>query len=93
MRIGKRDVIVIEVKAALVTDAFEAQLALTAIELTCGKPAVLWAYEPCGCRDLFGRREHIAAIDAMSSESIAWQHIVIDFARPAILPITRAPTN
>lgn len=93
VRIGKREVIVIEVKASLVTDAFEAQLALTAIELTCGKPAVLWAYEPCGCRDLFGRREHIAAIDAMSSESLAWQHVVIDFARPAILPTTRSPAN
>jgi hypothetical protein len=93
VRVAKHDVIVVEVKASLVTDAFEAQLALTAIELTCGKPAVLWAYEPCGCRDLFGRREHIVAIDAMSSESLAWEHVEIDFARPVIPGQTRCQRN
>lgn len=83
VRIGKETVLVVEVKAELVTDMFEAQVALTAIELTCGQPAVLWAYEPCGCRELFGRREHIWHIDGLSSESLEWARIEIDFARPA----------
>ena len=86
VRIANQAVLVVAVKAELVTDMFEAQLALTAIELTCGQPAVLWAYEPCGCRELFGRREHIWPIDAMSSESLEWRHITVDFARPAFPP-------
>lgn len=85
VRIGHVDVIVVEIEASLVADVFEAQLALSAIELTCGQPAVLWVYEPCGCRELFGRREHIGTIDAMPAESLVWRHVVIDFARP-ILP-------
>ncbi len=86
VRIANRDVIVVEVTAALVADPFEAQLAITAIELTCAKPVVLWAYEPCGCRELFGRREHIRAIDEMSAEELEWMHVEIDFARPVLPP-------
>jgi hypothetical protein len=93
VRIESETVIVVEVKASLVTDVFEAQLAINAIELTCGHPAVLWAYEPCGCRELFGRREHIWAIDEMSSETFEWKHVEIDFARPVLPPPRRHPLN
>jgi len=83
-------VIVVEVKASLVTDIFEAQLAITAIELTCGHPAVLWASDECGCRELFGRREHIWPINEMPSDSFDWKDIEIDFARPT-LPTRNLP--
>ncbi len=91
VRIRRQEVVVIEVKSSLVADPFEAQLALSAIELTCGTPAVLWAYEPCGCRGLFGRREYITAIDAMSHEGLAWEYVVIDFARPALERLSPEP--
>lgn len=84
VRIGRENVLVVEVRSRLVGDAFEAQLALTAIELTCGRPAVLWAYEPCGCRELYGRREHIQPIDRMETEDLEWRHMVIDFANPFV---------
>lgn len=93
MQIASETVIVVQVKAPLVTDVFEAQLAINAIELTCGYPAVLWAYEPCGCRELFGRREHIRAIDEMASETFEWNHVEIDFARPVLPPPGRDPLN
>lgn len=84
VRVGRQEVVVVEVEASLVTDVFEAQLALSAIELTCGEPAVLCAFEPCGCRELFGRREHVAPISAMPVESLDWTFVVIDFARPVL---------
>lgn len=95
VRVGTQTVIVIEVKASLITDAFEAQLALSAVELTCAMPAVLWAYEPCGCRDLVGRREHVTVIDAMPDDAFAWEPIVLDFGAPAAekWPTRPTPTN
>lgn len=92
MRVGQQEVIVIEVKASLVGDVFEANLAISAIELTCGQPVVLWAIDPCGCRELFGRREHIWIINEMPSDSIEWNDFDIDFARPVPL-IARPPSN
>jgi hypothetical protein len=79
------------VKSTLVADAFEAQLAISAIELTCGKPVVLWAHEPCGCRDLYGRREHIRPIDAIPEEDLEWTLVEIDFANPTLA--RREPFN
>ncbi|MFN0249267.1 MAG: hypothetical protein ACKV2T_20450 [Kofleriaceae bacterium] len=76
--------ILVQVTSELVADAFEAQLALSTIELTCGRAAVLWAYEPCGCRDLYGRREHIRAIDTIPEENLDWTFVEIDFACPAV---------
>jgi hypothetical protein len=93
VRIDNEDVLVVEVKASLVADVFEAQLAISAIELTCGTPAVLWAFEPCGCRELFGRREHIWSIDAMPAERLEWRDIEIDFARPVLLVQPRGAPN
>ncbi len=82
VRVDRQTVIVVEIEASRVADAFEAHLALSAIELTCGHPAVLWATEPCGCRELFGRREHIDAIDEMPVDRFDWKDVEIDFARP-----------
>jgi hypothetical protein len=84
VRVEGQEVLVVQVKSTLVADAFEAQLAISAIELTCGKPVVLWAHEPCGCRDLYGRREHIRAIDAIAEENLDWAFVEIDFANPAV---------
>lgn len=76
--------LVIEVEASLVTDVFEAQLAISAIELTCRQPVVLRAIEPCGCHEYFGRREHIWPINEMPIESFDWHDVEIDFARPVL---------
>ncbi|GEM_PF-4629328 len=84
VRVEGQTVIVVEIKASRVTDAFEAQLALSAIELTCGHAAVLCATEPCGCRELFGRREHIDAINEMPVDRFDWKDVEIDFAHPAV---------
>lgn len=88
VRVERQTVIVVEIKASRVADAFEAQLALSAIELTCGHPAVLWATEPCGCRELFGRREHIDAINEMPVDRFDWKDVEIDFAHP-VIPVSK----
>ena len=85
-----RDEVVIVVEAApwVVNDGFEAQLLKTAVELTCRRPAVLCALEPCGCRHLYGRREHITAIDRMPAGRFRWQIVKLDATPP-----TRAPSS
>lgn len=94
-RTGPPDsVLVVEVRSELVTDPVEAQVVLTAIELACGTPAVLLAYEACGCRELYGRREHIHAIDQLDIGQLEWAVAEVDFARPAITRVSRAdPTT
>jgi hypothetical protein len=89
---AKQQVIVVEVGDSLVSDMFEAQLLLSAIELTCAQPAVLWASAPCGCRELYGRREHIQHIDALAPQELEWKRVVIDFAHPK-LPMLPIPSN
>lgn len=92
MELEALSVIVVEVAESMVPDMFEAQLLLTAIELTCAQPAVLWTSAPCGCRELFGRREHIRPLDAMPREELEWKVIELDFAHPR-LPMLPAPVE
>lgn len=82
VRLGMETVVIIEVDHELLHDPFEAQVAITAIALTCSNLVVLAALHPCGCRELYGPEGVTVQLDAMPVDALAFHELPLDFTQP-----------
>lgn len=81
VRVRGQTVIVVAVETWVLHDPFEADLIISAIQLTYHRAVVLYALEPCGCRAAYGLPDLVNVISAMPPEALQWRIVAFDFSR------------
>ena len=81
VRVLDATVLVVDVAPWVMRDPFEADLMVSAIQLSYRRAVVLHATEPCGCREIYGRPELVRAIEAMPPHALRWTVVALDFSR------------